>query len=436
MMKNKVKVLFLLKILILLILSNSYAKENVISGEKNYSGNVELKGDYLIKQGTKINLQPGSVLLFTGKVRFSGTVKNKIIIKGAKDSLVRFVQSDAELQNVDIFGLEGIEFIESKAFIENLQFKDNKVGLKIVRNSQAFVKSTIFTGNEIGLAVELKSNCKIEDSKFDKNEAGIVLGQQGLCEVFRSLLNNNKVGVFINRDSLANIMGSKFTENVKGIDVYQNIGSKITANTFTKNKTGIFGEAFSQIDIEKNDFIENETAIDFLQVVTGKIRNNIFKNNNTAILLEKKSAPDIRNNTFEGNETGIICNFSSYPVITKNNFLNNRFHIKLGEFQSADFENRTGSLTIQLKEVVEKQSRRSGQFTEKQKKVYSGEVFAKNNYWDENTVKEFKTKENVSTIYDGFDLKEVTYEGYGDQKYAIDKVIYKPYLTTPVKINK
>lgn len=431
------KSLFFLLLLFLFSLVNStYAMGTVIEGEKSYSGNVELKGEYLIKQGTKISIQPGTILLFMGKVKFSGTGKGKITINGSNNSVIRFVQSEVELKNVEISGLEGIEFIESSAVIENTQLKNNKVSLKVNRNSNTTIKSSLFVSNEIGLAVELKSSCIVEESKFEKNEIGVVLGQQAGAEIIRSGFINNKSGIFVNRDGVLHVSSSKFINNHKGIDIYQNIGSKVIGNLFSKNKTAIFGEVFTQVDVEKNDFIENNAAIDFLQVVTGKIRNNIFRKNATAILLEKKSSPDIRYNSFEENEVGIFCNFSSYPVITRNNFLYNKLHIKLGEFQSADFENRTGSRAIQMKEVVEKQSRRSMQFNEKQKTIYSGEIFAKNNYWDENTLKEFQTKKNVSSIFDGYDLKEVTYEGYGSEKYAIDIVNYKPYLTAPNKITK
>lgn len=435
-MINRIIICF--SIFIIILSGKSYGSEGVgvIEGEKNFSGNVELKGEYLIKAGAKVNLQSNTVVVFIGKVKFSGVAGRKVIIKGLPNSVIRFVQSEVEIRNAVISGLESIEFIESKVNIEGVQFKNNKVGIKVTRNSNAQFKSTILNNNEIGLAVELKSSCMVEDSKFEKNLAGVVLGQQGVCEIRKSNFNSNKTGIFVNRDGLLSLSGSKLNENERAVDIYQNIGSSITGNIFSKNQTAIFGEVFTQVNIEKNDFIENNTAVDFLQVVTGKIRNNIFKNNKTAILLEKKSSPDIRNNSFEENDVGVLCNFSSYPTITKNNFLKNKLHIKLGEFQSADFENRTGSRAIQLKEVVEKQSRRSAQFNEKQKAIYSGEVFAKNNYWDENTIKEFKTKENISTIYDGFDLKEVTYEGYGNEKYAIDIVNYKPYLTTPVKIAK
>lgn len=428
------KFLYLIFVFSFLLINKLYASDILLEGEKNYSGNVELKGNYLIKQGTKIDLKPDTVLLFTGKVKFSGTGKRKITIKGSRNSVIRFVQSEVDLKNFVISGIEGVEFIETNGSIENAEFNDNRVGIKVTRNSNILINSAVFNFNGIGLAIELKSSSKLESCKFENNEAGIILGQQGVGEVVLSSFLNNKTGIFVNRDGMLFLSNCKIRNNDKGVDIYQNIGSKIVGNVFTKNRIAIFGELFTQVNIEKNDFMENNTAIDFLQVVTGKIRNNIFKKNGTAILLEKKSSPDIRNNSFEDNEIGILCNFSSYPTITKNNFLNNKLHIKLGEFQSADFENRTGSRAIQLKEVVEKQSRRSAQFNEKQKTVYSGEVFAKNNYWDENTVKEFKTKDNISTIYDGFDLKEVTYEGYGSEKYAIDIVNYEPYLTTPVKI--
>jgi len=426
-------------IITILLLYNSlvYGNERiVIDGKKNYRGLVEFKGNVIIVSGSEINLSENAILQFSGEIKFKGKKDNKIIIKGENNSIIRFINSSVNIENIEVYGLESLEFIESNGLVQRSNFKRNKVALKNTRNSNLNIENVSFTNNEIAIAIELKSFGKVNKCNFEQNGASMVLAQQGKGEVYNSTFSKNNIGVILNRDSIGLISSSKFKVNNNAIYMYQNIGSKIKGNHFSKNKTAVYGEVYTDTEIESNDFVENERAIDFIQYTGGKIRLNNFSKNGTAIFLEKKSSPDIRNNNFNENNVGVYCNFTSYPVITKNNFINNSIHIKLGEYQSSDFERKMGSEVIQMKEVVERQSKRATTINKNKVNIYSGEVFAKKNYWDEKTLKEMATKDNVSTIYDGYDLKEVTYEGYGDTKYKIDIVSYKPYLTSPVIFEK
>ena len=36
----------------------------------------------------------------------------------------------------------------------------------------------------------------------------------------------------------------------------------------------------------------------------------------------------------------------------------------------------------------------------------------------------------ISSLYDGYDMPQVTYEGFGDESYRLDKIIYMPVLDT------
>jgi len=426
-------------IIAILLLYNTlvYASEKVIiEGKKNYQGLVEFKGNVVIVSGSEIALSENSILQFSGEIKFQGKKDKKVIIKGEHNALIRFINANVSIENIEVYGLDSLEFVESNGVIQRSIFNKNKVALKNTRNSNLIIENCTFTNNEIGIAIELKSISKVIKCNFEQNDASIVLAQQGKGEINNSTFSKNKLGVLLNRDGIGLVSLSRFKDNLKAIYMYQNIGSRILGNYFSKNKTAIYGEVYTNTEVVNNDFIENERAIDFLQYTNGKIRLNNFTKNSIAIFLEKKSSPDIRNNNFKENNIGVYCNFTSYPIITRNNFIDNSIHIKLGEYQSADFERKMGSEVIQMKEVVERQSKRAATINKNKVNIYSGEVFAKKNYWDEKTLKEMSTKENVSTIYDGYDLKEVSYEGYGDTKYKIDIVSYKPFLTKPVKFEK
>jgi len=54
------------------------------------------------------------------------------------------------------------------------------------------------------------------------------------------------------------------------------------------------------------------------------------------------------------------------------------------------------------------------------------------NWWDNRTGSEMDeagADENISSLFDGYDLPEVTYEGFGGTSYRLDKITYLPRLT-------
>jgi hypothetical protein len=147
--------------------------------------------------------------------------------------------------------------------------------------------------------------------------------------------------------------------------------------------------------------------------------------------LNKKNVSQIKGNVVADSGIGIFCDFSSYPLIRGNFFYDNGTHLKLGKFQSSDWESRAGSKNIVLETASRQQSRnpRLGQGS----KEFPEAVDASENWWDEKTLKEMMAKgedANISTLYDGHDLPEVTYEGFGEESYLLDKILYLPALET------
>lgn len=427
-----------LKILFLtFFLANvAFADDVILKGKVLLTENKEFKENISVKAGTEVSVSPKTTIVFLGEVIMIGHKDKKIVINGNEESILRFVKSNALLNNVEIKGFHEVEFIESTVNITNSKFFKNKIGLKISRNSNANLDQNQFFDNELGMVVELKANAKIANSSFKNNGLAIIAGQQGTFELVKGNIIKNKQGIVLNQDGAGIVTNTIFEENEIGTYLYQNLNNVFNKNRFSKNKTAFLAEVYSSINISKSIFSDNDAALILTQYSSGKLRHNNFIKNKEAIILEKRSSPDIINNVFQENGVGIFCNFSSYPIITKNNFLNNTLHIKLGEFMSSDFERRVGSYMIQMKEVIDKKSRRSREFKENKVAILTGEVFSKHNYWDEKTLEEMKKKDNISTLYDGYDFNDVTYEGYGNEKYKIDKIIYKPFLTKPVMVEK
>lgn len=426
------------KITCFLLLFFIFIANNLFAGTKYLEGNIVIdknsnySGDWEIKEGTKILIKSNVRCVFSGPVRVTGKKTRRVIISGEQNSGLVFNGSrDVAINHADISGMEVVEFSESNARISNTDFSGNKLAVRFVKNSKASLSNCVFKNNEIALVSELKSLVEIDNISFLKNQKAVIASQAGLIKLKNSELKQNNICCYINNDGKNFIENNQFIDNEVAIVLHQNSNTEIYGNNFFKNKVGIYAEIMSRPLILSNKFSDNDTAVKFVQFVDGAIRENSFFNNNTAVFLEKKSNPLIRQNTFKNSSTAVFCDFSSYPIITLNDFLDNKLHIKLGIYQSADFENRVGSIQIQLNEAMAKETRRTLDFN-KQRKFFVGELFAKKNYWDEKTIKEMETKENVSTIYDGHDLSETKYEGYGEDKYKLDVVIFKPFLRKPV----
>lgn len=416
-------------IVCLLVSGIANAADGILEGKVKITGKKEYKGKWLVKPGTEIILEADAVCGFSGEVRFNGTKGKPITVKGNNGGVMLFEKCpDVTIKHLKLINTGGMEFSESAVNISKSSFSKNKVALKVSRSSTAVLENIVSTDNEIGIVSELKAHCVINNSTVSKNNVGIAVSQLGVVEVKGGVAAENMNGIVIHQDGAGRITGVKISKNDVGVVFHRNEGSIISGGVFSKNKIGIYGEVYSNLNLSDSVFSDNETGIKLIQFCGGKIRGNSFEKNGAAVYLEKKSSPDVRHNTFKGNKTAVFCDFSSYPIITLNNFTDNDYHVKLGIYQSADFENSAGSYMIQMQEVVSKQSRKTTDFKAKR---YVGEVFAKKNYWDEKTIAEMEKGDNVTAIYDGNDMDEVKYEGYGEDKYKVDKVVFRPYLKTP-----
>ncbi|MCX7990495.1 MAG: hypothetical protein N2999_00460 [Proteobacteria bacterium] len=425
------KKIVLIMAIFLLSLENSFSQP-VLEGKVKIEGRKEFAEGALIKSGTEIIIEKDSELVFKGKVESQNIKKSEIKILGKENSKISFEQAGVNINYLSVENLGILEFIESNVNLKNVKIERAKVGLKVTKNTTGFIENLNIRDSEIGFVTELKAKVVVLNSTFNNNQTAFIADQAGVAEIKNSNFFKNNLAIGVNLDGGIRIFNSNIYENEAGITFVKHIGSIINENTFKNNKMAIYAEYMTNINIEKNQFLKNDTAVKFYQLVNGKIRGNNFSKNREALWIEKKSNPDIRYNTFTENKVGIFCDFSSYPTITLNNFLNNDLHIKLGIYQSADFENTTSSFLTQMQEMLTQQSKRLSPKDQKRKR-YVGEIFAKKNYWDEKTRKEIDTKENVSTIYDGYDMGEVSYEGFGDTKYKVDTVALKPYLTELVK---
>ena len=161
------------------------------------------------------------------------------------------------------------------------------------------------------------------------------------------------------------------------------------------------------------------------------IGDNVIREMEQAVHLNKKNLSQIKGNIVADSGIGIFCDFSSYPHIRDNLFSGNGVHLKLGKFQSSNWESRAGSKNFVMETAARQGSRnpRLGQ----ESREFPEAVDATGNWWDEKTLREMTEKgadDDISTLYDGHDLPEVTYEGFGEESYRLDKILYLPALET------
>ncbi len=425
----------ILFIITLFLVRSVASADTVLEGKISVEGKKEYQGPVVIKPNTVFTLAKDAELIFKGMVKTDNSKKGDVRFIGVGNSKVRFSNLEAHLTNVYFENLDMTDFTECLINLKNITVDKGKVGLKVTKNTLGNIENIIVRDSEIGFVTELKSKVFITGGQLYNNKTAFVADQAGVAEIKQVNFYKNNIGLVISQDGGVRLFNSNIYDNEGGIFITKHIGSIIQDNNFKNNKIGIFAEYMSNVNIEKNQFLKNEIAIKFFQFVTGRIKGNSFIKNKEAVFIERKCNPDIRYNNFSENEVGVFCDFSSYPTITMNNFLNNQLHIKLGIFQSADFENRIGSLGTQLQEMAAQQSRRV-QPADQKKKRYIGEIFAKKNFWDDKTREEMDKRENISTLYDGYDIKDTAYEGFGDEKYKIDIIVWKPYLKEKVNIEK
>ena len=412
--------------------------EVVLEGDLVLEGNVQVKGEavLIIRAGTVIQPRPGSGMTVQGQLRIEGE-KGRLVVfapaEGVQWKGVTFLTgAEGTISWMEMSGAEtALSLIASRISVENAGIGGSRTAIHLVREAVAQIANCDLEGNRIGIAVDMKSVGRISGCLFEGNEVGLGIASGGLPE----------------------ITGNRFVGNSLGIQILQRYPGKIEGNLFKKNKAGVrLYQNGPDTVIEKNRFVDNtDAAVLALSYTSPMIRNNfmsggkygIFANQfsspgiidnriekmEEAVHLNKKNASKFVGNVVADSKIGLFCDFSSYPHIRDNLFTGNDLHIKLGKFQSSNWEARAGSKGMVMQTAARAGSRnpRLAQGSEE----FPEFVDATGNWWDKKTLREMKKKGEVaeiSTFFDGNDMPEVTYEGFGDESYTLDKVVYLPVL--------
>lgn len=422
----------------------------IIGGTVTWRGDRVLETSVTVPAGATLILLPGtrvtsngeSSIYVEGSLYAAGTEEAPVLLRGTREADPSIVEANSpgavvRLHRVEASGAKsavtvrgGFLGITSSRFFDNgtavtldlkgtgefrdIALEDNQVALAVGNSARARASGLTLTGNRVGLGAHNAAEVELSRSVFRDNAAGYV--QHNQCNV--------------------RIDGCIFEGNQVGADLSQTRRSPILSfNTFRKNKVAVSAAHFTHPLVDACEFRENEVAFSAEQFCGPFLRFCAFEANREAIRLDKKSNARIEGNSVRNNRVGLFADFSSYPNATRNLFADNEWHVRLGVQQSADFERRLGSRGIMLG-TARDAGTRNPFLIEGQVPPGEGIFSVEGNAWDPETLAEMASgpEENLSRFWDGRDQEPVRYEGFGDDTYAVDRIVYTPPAPAPFPV--
>lgn len=418
-----------------------------LSGQVRWDGLVELNEAVVVPPTATLVIAPGTrIVASTAQVRIS--VRGLLQVEGSASAPVVF--SGAK-------GWQGVEFMEAPSGsslrwaefhaassaissyatdfkVENCLFRDNEYAIRLLRESSPLITTSTFENNQVGVANEMKSGAVIRDNHFTNHSRSAVLASHNSRgPVSGNTFTGNKEGVTLLQTYPDRIRQNVFLDNEVAIYCNQTQSTpQIEENRFEKNTYGVLNFSFAYPEIRNNRFVQNKTAVHNDQYGSPVLEHNLFHENETALYNYRKSNPQVRFNSFEKNGLALFCDFSAYPEVRSNHFLGNAMGVKLGIYQSADWEERSGSKAIMQREAAARQSQNP--LLAQVPETFNDFVDVSGNWWGEDT-SQFATlgaEGNSPLFYDRQDQPEVTYEDYGPGVYQLDWIKFSPWLEEPV----
>lgn len=433
--------------LILALLAGGVCFGKDLSGKVRWSGLVDLDGPVVVRPDATLVIAPGTrIVAASARVKIS--VQGRLQVEGSPEAPVSFTGEK---------GWQGVEFMEASdgsviswaefrsasaaisSFatdfrVENCTFRENEFGVRLLRESSPLIINSTFEDNQVGVANEMKSGAEIRGNRFvNHTRSAILASHNSTGLVTGNTFIGNKQGIALLQRYQDKISKNVFIDNETAIYCNQTQSTPlIEENRFEKNTYGVLNFSFAYPLIKHNSFVQNKTAVHNDQYGSPLLENNRFTENETALYNYRKSNPKVHLNSFEKNDLALYCDFSAYPEVKDNNFLGNTMAVKLGIYQSADWEKRSGSKTIMQREAAARQSKNP--MLAKAPDSFNDFVDVSGNWWGDDTAQLARVgvDGNSPLFYDRSDKPEVTYEDYGPGVYQLDWVKFSPWLKEPV----
>jgi len=352
---------------------------------------------------------------------------------------------------------QGIEFMEpdGRSDIEFARFEDGAVFLSgfaahlevrgtefraagtavnLVRDCVLRVDKCLFSGSATGIRMQMKSSAEIIDSRFEKHSVSAIVSSHGSRgSIIDSAFSSNEQAIGFQGKFPGRIRNNRFRDNRVGIFCNQSQNTpEIFGNHFENHENALVNLSFSYPMVRGNVFTANQTAMRNDQFGSAGVFHNLFAQNGTAVHNNRKSNPELEKNIIRGNELALFCDYSSYPRVKDNNFIDNEMAVKLGPYQSADFEKREGSRRLLMEQAQQRRSRNP--LLDQAPDSFSDRVDVSGNWWGERTsvMEAVGADGNLEFVHDRHDQPKVRYEGWGEKEFTLDRVVFAPWLQAPV----
>ncbi|PLY01684.1 MAG: hypothetical protein C0624_09910 [Desulfuromonas sp.] len=418
-----------------------------ISRDTRWSGEVTLSGPVQVDKGARLTIAAGSTVraeLPNSKLLVLG----KLVVAGSSQQPVRFetvsgwegiefieAEQGSEIRHADFNGAhQAVSLIAASPRIVESEFRNCKIALRLLREATPLIENNRFIDNEIGVDNEMRSAPTIRGNRFEKHSVSAIVASnsaRGLIEDNR--FDNNKQGVGIVQPYPDPLRGNRFVGNETALYCSQTKNTPlIEKNLFEKNGKGVVNYSFAYPAIEHNRFIDNDEAIRNDQFGSAKISHNLIRGSKTALYLNRKSNPQIEYNLISGNQLAMFVDYSSYPRVTNNHFFDNGMAVKLGIYQSADWEKRSGSKRLVQQEASARRSKNP--LLAQAPENFNDYVDVSGNWWGEQSadLQKVGPDADLAMFHDRRDQPMVSYPGFGEGSYALDVIRYAPWLTQPV----
>ncbi len=429
---------------------------NLVRGEQVWEGTIHLQGKVsvpndaklVIKKNTKVVFHSKGGLEVFGVLQVQGKIGEEVIFDLSKEAKAQGIK----FQGISLNKVDSRESYITGAIIRNAvsaiisseasirltknRIEDSITAIEFYQESVPVVESNIIINCEKGIAVRTKSSPVIRTNYFENIKfTAIDITQASKATVINNTILVAQTGISTKQGVMADIYGNKIRYADVGIYLYR-VGpeEKIEANYIKNSESAIVCDSFSMPIILNNLIKGNSDGIVSVQFSSPYIKDNDIIGNGKAIVAYKKCEPIINNNNIIDNDFGIFCDYSSYPIANNNNIYDNLYSVALGKFQSAAWEKGAGSANFTKQQAAMRNSKVD--FSKLPGKELNNYIDFTSNYWGEDITSEMDKKgkdANISVIFDYYDNKKVTYKGFGDQKFELDRVKYENWSKEKIK---
>lgn len=413
-----------------------------LAGMVTWSGTRQIGEEVTVPAGSTLTLAAGTRLRFrrngslavAGRLLAAGTPGKPIRLEGRKEAGAACIETRGsaavvQLEHVEVSGAaRGVRAQGGVLTCSDARFLRNEVGLWIDLKARATLEDVTFEGNAEGLRGANGARITARRLRFRKNGTAAAARNEAALEAADCLFQGNRRGLVAEKSSGVRLTACRFDGNDTGLEAQQTPrGPMLRGCDFGGNRVALSALLFANPEVESTSFAANRTAVHASQFCRPRLLRCCLDGNGEAVRLDKHADAAIEGCRLEGNDTALFADFSSYPAVRGNLFADNAWHVRLGNYQSADWERRQGGAPVGR----EREGRAAGPGAPAapQAPPAGGRLFSvAGNAWDAETSAEMAAGEeaNVSRFWDGRDRPSQTYQGSRGESFSLDVIRFLP----------